>query len=206
MRVETAMLCVGVVGTISVFVIFCIVAPPFWHQLQQTVLVIGIGAALALLTWLGCSLWLSLRVLAGPSAERRRRLQLFETDLGRSAGWVAERDGRPVAVLSGACRGEMFWHWYTVEVTAPDTAERGALLSSPEAWVGVRFRSQLTGELCPHGFVAGPPGPDGRLAARGLYFPLSGPWIIEAVQLWWRRRRARRAEPSAAPGRPASGD
>ena len=29
----------------------------------------------------------------------RRRLRIWETDFGRDAGWIGERDGKPVAQL-----------------------------------------------------------------------------------------------------------
>ena len=49
-----------------------------------------------------------------------RRLHIWETDFGRAAGWVAERDGKPVAVLTEPRYEEMFWVSYRLEVIAED--------------------------------------------------------------------------------------
>jgi hypothetical protein len=45
----------------------------------------------------------------------RKRLEIWETNYGRDAGWILERNGQPIAILSNWRNQEMFWDGYDLE-------------------------------------------------------------------------------------------
>lgn len=123
-----------------------------------------------------------------------RRLRLWETSYGRSAGWVAEWNGEPVAVLTDPRWTDMFWYTYRFEVIAddPDLARR---LKTDEFWDSgeshrLVWRNREFGEVATRAWAAGRlrEEPD-RLVMRGLYLPCGEPWPWDEVVLWVRRRR-----------------
>lgn len=189
MSAESVWRCVVIGAIIGALVTRGAVEMLTGNRMHPAVISFVVLPVLAVLLWLGWDLCRGVWALTRPPEKRLRRIRLFESDYGRGAGWVAERDGRPIAVLCNPSRAEMFWHWYDVEVTTSEAAERHALSHSQEAWSGLRYRSRLTGELCPYGWAVGPPGEDGRLLTRGLYIPLGDPSLIEAIVLWWRKRQ-----------------
>jgi hypothetical protein len=124
-----------------------------------------------------------------------RRLRVFETNYGRDAGWLVERGGRCVAVLTQPRWKDMFWDRYIVEWITDDLAERHALESVEDClWWGdrLKFRNRELGEIAEHAFAAGPPR-DGSVIMRGLYLNRRGPWPWEWLLLWlrgWKRKQA----------------
>lgn len=118
---------------------------------------------------------------------RAKRMELLETGCGRFADWTVERNGRPIAVLTQPRSADMFWVRYLLNITTPDEQERDALIKSPMAWCGLKFRSQITGTLA-EGW-ANPPDAEGNVLARGLYFFIEDPSFLESSKLWWRRQR-----------------
>jgi hypothetical protein len=134
----------------------------------------------------------------------QRRLRIWETNFGRDAGWIAERDGRPVAVLTEPRWEEMFWDSYCLEIIADDPQVRDAMLAEAfwrgNGWVGLAWRNREFGDLAESAFPAidAFPAP-GRLTMRGLYIPLDSPGCLDWIVLWVRRQwRKHRAESGMA--------
>lgn len=127
-----------------------------------------------------------------------RRLRLWETGYGRSAGWVAEWDGRPAVVLTDPRWADMFWYTYQFEVVTadPDLARR---LLTDEFWDSgmsdqLVWRSRAFGEVAAGAWVAGRlRGESDRLLARGLYLLCGEPWPWDELVLWLRRRKRHQA-------------
>jgi hypothetical protein len=123
-----------------------------------------------------------------------RRLRIWETDFGRDAGWVIEREGQAVAILTEPRWEEMFWYSYRLEAVAADPELRKRILTE-EFWAGngpaeLAWRSKEFGEVAEHAFPAMSPFPEpGRVMMRGLYLPISGTWPWDRVVLWLRRTR-----------------
>jgi hypothetical protein len=122
-----------------------------------------------------------------------RQLRIWETNYGRDAGWIVEKQGRPIALLTDPLWADMFWDTYRLEVTTDDPELR-ALLSSNEFWMGdgwaeFTWRNREFGDCAPYAFPArGIIEPD-RLMMRGLYLPVGHPWPLDWLILWWRKRR-----------------
>jgi hypothetical protein len=120
-----------------------------------------------------------------------RRLRIWETDFGRDAGWVIEREGQPIAVFTGPRTEEEFWDSYRLEVVTPDRV-LGQRLRTEEFWRGesgdLAYRSREFGEVAPFAFPALLPFPEpGRLKMRGLYLPIGWPGALDDLALWVRR-------------------
>jgi hypothetical protein len=121
-----------------------------------------------------------------------RRLRLWETNYGRDAGWVLERDGRPVAVLTDWRFEEMFWDSYRIEPIGDDPEERREILTNAfwdaDKWIGVVWRNREFDEPPLAPFPAIQPIRDpGRVTVRALYIPIPGPWWWDRLVLWVRR-------------------
>jgi hypothetical protein len=135
-----------------------------------------------------------------------QRLRIWETNYGRDAGWLIERRGEVVAVLTDPRWEDMFWDGYRMEVVTshPELRRR---LQSAEFWAaaeseGLVWRSREFGEVADGAFPALSPFPEpGRLTMRRLYLPIGEPWPWDWLVLWWRCRGQRHAEPGAAPDR-----
>jgi hypothetical protein len=134
-----------------------------------------------------------------------RRLRIWETHNGRDAGWLIERRGDVIAVLTDPRREEMFWDSYRLEIVTGDPEPRERLQTSG-FWAvaeseGLVWRSREFGEVADGAFPALSPFPEpGRLTKRRLYLPIGDPWPWDWLVLWWRRRRRQRhAVPGAAP-------
>ncbi len=122
--------------------------------------------------------------------ERERRLRIFETNYGRTAGWFVEHQGRRIAILTDSYPTDMFWEAYRIEPLLEDPAERARLLESPEAWLTCDFvyRSRMFEECAiDYAFAAGIPFPEpGFVNMRGLYLRIEAPTFLERMLLRWR--------------------
>ncbi len=72
-----------------------------------------------------------------------RRLRIWETDFGRDSGWVIERQGETIAILTEWRSEEMFWDSYLLEIVAADSGLRGRCSQrssgherNPRSWYG----------------------------------------------------------------------
>jgi hypothetical protein len=133
-----------------------------------------------------------------------RRLRIWETNYGRDAGWVLERDGRPIAILTGPRFEEMFWDSYRIEPVGDDPEERRQVLTNAfwdaDKWLALVWRSREFEELPLAPFPAiRPIREPGRVTVRALYIPLQAPRPWDQLVLWARRRWGRRP---IGPGRP----
>lgn len=136
-----------------------------------------------------------------------RRLRIWETNYGRDAGWVVERQGRVIGVLTDPRLEDMFWYSYRLEVVTDDP-ELWRRMQTPEFWADeserLVWRSREFGEVAEGAFPALSPFPEpGRLTMRRLYLPVGEPWLWDQLVLWWRRRQ-RAAEHGAAPDQSGS--
>src|SRR5262245_3177494 len=110
-----------------------------------------------------------------------RRIRLWETDYGRDCGWVIERQGKPIAVLTEPRYHDMFWCSYRMEIVADDPDLRAQMLTK-EFWLkdkaeGLVWRNREFGEVAEYAFPALSPFPEsGRLLMRALYLAIGGPW------------------------------
>lgn len=86
----------------------------------------------------------------------------------------------------------MFWDSYEIEPLVEDTAQRAALLGSPETWLSstLIYRSRLFEDLtAPFAFAAGQPFPKpGRISMCGLYLDIGEPTAEELLLLEWRKK------------------
>jgi hypothetical protein len=100
----------------------------------------------------------------------------------------------------------MFWDSYRLEVVTDDPELRQRL-QTPEFWMageseGLVWRSREFGEVAEGAFPALSPFPEpGRLMMRRLYLRIGEPRPWDWLVLWWRRRKRRHPESSAAPDR-----
>jgi len=118
-----------------------------------------------------------------------KRLQIWETNFGRDAGWIIERQGRPIAILSNPRYADMFWDSYDLDIVTED-AELRQRLASAEFWRGAEpqelvYRSRAFGDVV-HPVLPAFPEP-GRLLTRGLYLRIGQPSPWDWVMLWLRR-------------------
>jgi hypothetical protein len=125
-----------------------------------------------------------------------RRLRIWETIYGRDAGWVIERQGRRIAVLTDPRPEDMFWDSYRMDVVADDP-ELARRMQTKEFWAvaeaeGLVWRSLEFGDVAAYAFPAMSPFPKpGRLMMRGLHLAIGAPWPWDWVVLWARRRKGR---------------
>jgi hypothetical protein len=122
-----------------------------------------------------------------------RRLRIFESDYGRTAGWAVERNGRCVAYLDYLSWADMFWDNYRVELVTEDP-EDSDLLTHVGHWDTTQlvFRSREFGDIALHAIGGRVPtdGTEFRAMMRGLYLNIGFPWPWEWLLLWCRRRGA----------------
>jgi hypothetical protein len=132
-----------------------------------------------------------------------RRLRIWETNYGRDAGWVIERQSQVVAILTDPRFEDMFWDSYRLEVVTADPELRQRM-RTPEFWAvaeseGLVWRNREFGEVANGAFPALSPFPEpGRLIVRRLYLDIGQPWPWDFFVLWWRRWRQLHANPRAA--------
>ena len=123
-----------------------------------------------------------------------RRLKIWETNYGRDSGWVIERQGRPIAILSDCRWEEVFWDSYRVEIVAADPELQAKILMN-EFWAvaeteGLSYRNLQFGDVAQFAFPSLSPFCEpGRLMMRGLYLDIGQPGRLDSLVLWFRRRR-----------------
>jgi hypothetical protein len=126
----------------------------------------------------------------------RRRLRIWEANYGRDCGWIIERQGRPIAVLTEPRREEMFWDSYRMEIVTDDLELRTRMFTT-EFWAkaeaeGLVWRNRKFGEVAEFAFPSFAPFPEpDRLMMRRLYLPIGEPWPWDWLVLWIRRWRHR---------------
>jgi hypothetical protein len=126
-----------------------------------------------------------------------QRLRIWETNYGRGAGWIIEREGKPLAILSDCRYEDMFWDSYRIQPITEDADGKRMLTQefwTGSDWVGLTWRNRDFDlpPLAP--FPAGEPIREpGRVTVRGLYLPIGDPRWWDRLVLWvrrWRRRTA----------------
>lgn len=181
----------SVIALIAIMLAVHILIDQLFHVRLNVALIFLSLIAAGTVGWLGMS---ACRLLLMSRRERRMRIEIFETNFGRQGGWIVEREGRPVAVLSDPRRADMFWYSYAVQWLTDDAAEQSELLAAePCLWWGrqLKFRNREFSAVIENAFAAGPP-IGGRVFMRGLHIPLSGPCPWERLVLWWRGRKGAR--------------
>ena len=119
------------------------------------------------------------------------RLRIWETNYGRDAGWVIERRGEAIAVLTDLRFEDMFWDSYRIEVVTNDPELRQRMQTA-EFWSaaeseGLAWRSREFGEVADGAFPALSPFPEpGRITMRHLYLPIGQPRPWDRLVMWWR--------------------
>src|SRR5262249_43960439 len=112
---------------------------------------------------------------------RRRRLELWESNLGGACGWNVELDGRPVALLTDGQLAEMFWNSYRLTPLTEDPEQRRRILTARDWWMGqwdrITYRSRAIGVPADGAYLAGYVfNSEGRVVIRsGLYIWGPGP-------------------------------
>jgi hypothetical protein len=135
-----------------------------------------------------------------------RRLRIWETNFGREGGWLIERQGEVIAVLTDCRFEDMFWDSYRMDVITSNPELR-LRMQRREFWgasasEGLVWRSRDFGEVAYGAFPALSPFPEpGRLTMRHLYLPIPEPRPWDWLVLAWRRRTQRHAEQNAAADR-----
>jgi hypothetical protein len=120
-----------------------------------------------------------------------RRLRIWETNYGRDSGWVIERQGKAIAILTEPRWEDMFWVSYLMEIVAADDGLRAQMLTK-EFWAraesyGLVWRNREFGEIAEYAFPGLSPFPEpGRLIMRGLYLRSGEPWPWDWIVLWFR--------------------
>jgi hypothetical protein len=119
-----------------------------------------------------------------------QRLRIWETNFGRDDGWLVERNGQPIAILTQPRYEEMFWESYRLDVVAKDSDLR-QLMETQEFWktaTDLTFRSRKFGTVATSAFPSLTPlSEHGRLTMRGLHLFIGNPWPWDKVVLWLRR-------------------
>ncbi len=125
-----------------------------------------------------------------------RRLRVWETNYGRDSGWVIERQGKPIAILTDCRWEEVFWDSYRIEIVADDPELRDKMLSK-EFWAvaeseGLTYRNRQFGDGAMFAFPSlSPFSEPGRLMMRGLYLDIGQPrpWdsVVLRLRRWMRR-------------------
>jgi hypothetical protein len=124
-------------------------------------------------------------------ATRRFRITLFESNYGREAGWIVEREGIPVAILRDVQFEEMFWDSYQIKPLVKDPDEAKRILTDPKWWIGSKltYRNREFGIINDWAFPSlSVFTPTGRIVMRGLYFGVDRPNCLEEVILWFRMK------------------
>jgi hypothetical protein len=127
-----------------------------------------------------------------------RRLRIWESNYGRNDGWVIERHGAAIAILTEPRPEELFWDSYRMEIVADDRELRARMLTS-EFWAEADteclvWRNRKSGEVAKFAIPAISPFPEpGRLMTRGSYLSIGEPvvWdrMVLCVRRWLRRGR-----------------
>lgn len=118
-----------------------------------------------------------------------KRLQILETNFGRDSGWIIERYGHPIGILSNPRNENMFWDSYDLEIVT-DSIDLRQRMTSAEFWAeaeaeGLIYRNRTFGDVAEYAFPAMSPFPEpGRLLMRGLYLSIGKPLPWDRAMLW----------------------
>lgn len=129
-----------------------------------------------------------------------QRLRIWETNYGRDAGWVIERQGERIAILTDPRFEDMYWESYGMEIVADDELLRERM-QTVEFWSraeseGLVWRSRQFGMVANGAIPAWSPFPEpGRLNMRQLYLPIPEPLPWDRLVLWLSRRRQQQSPP-----------
>ena len=120
-----------------------------------------------------------------------RRLRIWESNYGRDFGWIIERRGVPMAVLTDCRFLEMFWDSYQM-TPLTDDPQTLADLQSEAFWLraeaeGVAWRSREFGIVVPAFPALTPFYEPGRLIMRRLYILIAEPTVWDRVVMWLRK-------------------
>jgi hypothetical protein len=132
---------------------------------------------------------------ASPVDSYSRRMRIWDTDLGRNAGWIVELRGEPVALLSDPIPVDMFWFSYKITPLTTDEVVKSELFSeafwSDAESLGLVWRSREFGDVVDAFPAASPFSSPDRLTVRGLYIvtPRQKPWDHLILWLWRKFRR-----------------
>ena len=137
----------------------------------------------------------TLRWLAMSRSERKRRMEIINSDYGRRAGWLVEHGGQTIGTLADPEFSDMFWESYRLKPSPTTAASLETLIDSnwwrnaPLSFRNERFDTVVSTALC-----AGL-NRDGRIVMRGLYINLESAAIelwVAGVARWWQDRRTNR--------------
>lgn len=129
-----------------------------------------------------------------------RDMQLWESDLGRTAGWIMEANGIPIALLSDPWYEDMFWYSYRLQYVANDQVSLETFYSR-EIWdnhraFGVRWRNCYFGDYADMALPGPPPEkPGDRVTMRALDINPRLPNIIDKWVYRYRKKHGLTWEP-----------
>lgn len=124
----------------------------------------------------------------------KQRLQILESNYGRTAGWWLEKAGTKIAVLSDYQWADMFWDGY--RFSSADGCDED--LADPAFWEvkiyegEYGFRNRLFTDYVDSEFAfpgGGKGAPQGYISMRGLYLPGGPATFRERFALWIQSRR-----------------
>ncbi|MEM7143585.1 MAG: hypothetical protein AAF591_00530 [Verrucomicrobiota bacterium] len=122
----------------------------------------------------------------------QQKYRIWETDYGQDCGWIIERRGEEIGILTDPRYEEMFWTSYRMEITTDD-GELAERMKTKKFWdsaeaEGIEWRNREFGVVAELAHPSGTPFPEpGRLSMRALKMPLREPNAIEWIVLWVRR-------------------
>ncbi|MEM9252810.1 MAG: hypothetical protein AAGB29_10720 [Planctomycetota bacterium] len=125
-----------------------------------------------------------------PRFKYREKLAIWESNFGRSDGWILEVDGHPTAVLDDNEYYDMFWDSYRVSLL-PESKYTLDEVFTMEFWCkrSLVYRSKATDITTRQAVISSGeafPKP-GRVVLRGLYISIGMPNVIDQCALAWRR-------------------
>ena len=135
-------------------------------------------------------------------SDSEKNFRIWETDFGTECGWVIEKDGEEIGILSDPRPDEMFYTSYKMEITTNDD-DLAFRMETRAFWEkaaehGIKWRNLGFDAVVDDAYPATNPFPEpGRLSIRALRIPLREPKFFEKITVWLRRRklaRQKRAE------------
>ncbi|RYG71270.1 hypothetical protein EON80_05480 [bacterium] len=122
-----------------------------------------------------------------------QRLRIWETDYGRTAGWLMELRGHPVAILSDPKPEEKPWTSYRFAPVTQDVKLLAAM-KTEQFWKelnGITFRSREFHIEVTDVVAAASTHLDlSRIVLRGLAIPIEPPNFLQQQMLKSRKKRA----------------
>ena len=122
----------------------------------------------------------------------RQRLRIWETNYGRDCGWIIERKGDPIAILSDPLGEDMFSHSYRLEILTHDSELRNRMVTTT-FWLhakseGLVWRNREFPLVAEYAFPSlSPLEKVQRLFMRGLFLPIGKPRPRDKIVLALRR-------------------